>query len=121
MANALTDLSSFSFVLAVRDLEASASYFRDALGHDGMGWKLATRGSVRIMIGHCPDAMLPSATSDHSYFGYLTVANADALHAELVGRGAIILQPPANQPHGMREFLVGAPDGHRMMIGQDLS
>lgn len=32
LANALTDLSSFSFVLAVRDLEASASYFRDALG-----------------------------------------------------------------------------------------
>ncbi|WP_429357142.1 VOC family protein [Paraburkholderia sp. 32] len=73
------------------------------------------------MIGHCPDAMLPSATGDHSYFGYLQVANADALHEELVGRGAIILQPPTDRPHGMREFLVGTPDGHRMMIGQDLS
>lgn len=72
------------------------------------------------MIGHCPDAMLPSATGDHSYFGYLKVANADALHEELVGRGAIILQPPTDKPHGMREFLVGTPDGHRMMIGQDL-
>ncbi|MGF6510296.1 hypothetical protein OKW26_006123 [Paraburkholderia sp. 32] len=49
MAEALTDLSSFSFVLAVPNLEASASYFRDALGFrldwlDGTGWKLATRG-----------------------------------------------------------------------------
>ena len=126
MAEALTELSFFSFVLAVPNLEATASYFRDALGFrldwpDGMGWKLATRGSVRIMIGHCPDAMLPSATGDHSYFGYLTVTNADALHEELAGRGAIILQPPADKPHGMREFLVGTPDGHRMMIGQDLS
>ena len=70
MANALTDLSSFSFVLAVPDLKTSASYFRDAHGFrldwpEGMGWKLATRGSVRVMIGHCPDAMLPSATGDH--------------------------------------------------------
>lgn len=126
VADTSSDLSSFSFVLAVPDLEASASYFRDALGFrldwpDGMGWKLATRGTVRIMIGHCPDAMLPAATGDHSYFGYLTVANADALHAELVGRGAIILQAPADKPHGMREFLVGTPDGHRMMIGQELS
>ncbi|WP_439673124.1 Catechol 2,3-dioxygenase-like lactoylglutathione lyase family enzyme (plasmid) [Cupriavidus necator] len=126
MAEALTDLSSFSFVLAVPDLEASASYFRDALGFrldwpNGIGWQLATRGGVRVMIGHCPDAMLPSATGDHSYFGYLKVANADALHEELVGRGAIILQPPTDKPHGMREFLVGTPDGHRMMIGQDLS
>ena len=32
MAKALTDLSSFSFVLAVPNLEASAAYFRDALG-----------------------------------------------------------------------------------------
>ncbi|PMS13929.1 VOC family protein [Trinickia caryophylli] len=120
-----TDLTSFSFVLAVPDLESTASYFRDALGFrlewpDATEWQLATRGSVRVMLGHCPDAMLPSATGDHSYFGYLHVANADALHDELVGRGAIILQPPADRPHGMREFLVGTPDGHRMMIGQHL-
>jgi predicted enzyme related to lactoylglutathione lyase len=120
------DLRSFSFVLAVPDLERSASYFRDALGFrlewpEGSGWQLASRGTVRIMMGHCPDAMAPSATGDHSYFGYLDVDNADALHNEFVSRGALILQPPADKPHGMREFLVGTPDGHRMMVGQDLS
>lgn len=52
MAEALPELSSFSFVLAVPNLEASASYFRDALGFrldwpDGIGWKLATRGGAR--------------------------------------------------------------------------
>lgn len=125
MPDPRTDLTSFSFVLAVPNLESTAAYFRDALGFqlewpEGEGWQLATRGAVRVMLGHCPDAMLPSATGDHSYFGYLNVANADALHDELVGRGAIILQAPADRPHGMREFLVGTPDGHRMMIGQDL-
>lgn len=73
------------------------------------------------MMGHCPDAMAPSAMGDHSYFGYLNVENADALHNEFVSRGAIILQPPVDRPHGMREFVVATPDGHRMMFGQDLS
>jgi predicted enzyme related to lactoylglutathione lyase len=119
------ELSSFSFVLAVADLAQTASYFRDALGFrlewpEGSGWQLASRGSVRVMMGHCPDAIPPSATGDHSYFGYVNVDDADALHHEFVSRGAIILQPPADKEHGMREFLVGTPDGHRMMIGQDL-
>ncbi|SAL47407.1 VOC family protein [Caballeronia humi] len=126
MPETVSDLRSFSFVLAVPNLERSASYFRDALGFrlewpEGSGWQLASRGAVRIMMGHCPDAMAPSATGDHSYFGYVKVNDADALHDEFVSRGAIILQPPADKPHGMREFLVGTPDGHRMMIGQELA
>jgi uncharacterized glyoxalase superfamily protein PhnB len=126
MPETVSDLRSFSFVLAVPNLERSASYFRDALGFrlewpEGSGWQLASRGAVRIMMGHCPDAMAPSATGDHSYFGYVKVDDADALHDEFVSCGAIILQPPADKPHGMREFLVGTPDGHRMMIGQELA
>ncbi len=73
------------------------------------------------MMGHCPDAMAPSALGDHNYFGYLSVDDADALHKEFVGRGAVILQPPVDKPHGMREFVVGTPDGHRFMVGQDLA
>jgi len=126
MPESSTDLRAFSFVLAVPDLERSAAYFRDALGFqltwpEGTGWQLVSRGAVRIMLGHCPDAIAPAATGDHSYFGYLNIDDADALYNEFVGRGAIILQPPTDRPHGMREFVVATPDGHRMMIGQDLS
>ncbi|MDF3888139.1 VOC family protein [Cupriavidus basilensis] len=126
MSESAANLHSFSFVLAVPDLERSASYFRDALGFrlewpEGSGWQLVSRGGVRIMMGHCPDAIAPSATGDHSYFGYLNVNDADALHREFLSRGAIILQPPADKQHGMREFVVATPDGHRMMFGQDLS
>ncbi|MGE0348416.1 VOC family protein [Hydrogenophaga sp.] len=119
-------LRPFAFVLAVPDIERSTAYFRDALGFKaewpaGSGWQLLARGSVRIMIGHCPDAMPASATGDHSYFAYLHVDDVDALHAEFVQRGALIPQPPADKPHGMREFLVATPDGHRLMIGQDIA
>ncbi|RZL94286.1 MAG: bleomycin resistance family protein [Variovorax sp.] len=120
------ELRPFSFVLAVPDLERTTAYFRDALGFKvewppGSGWQLVSRGSVRIMMGHCPDALPPSATGDHSYFGYLHVDDADALHDELVQRGALILRPPEDKPHGMREFVVATPDGHRLAIGQELS
>ena len=120
------NLRSFSFVLAVPDLQRSAAYFRDALGFrlewpEGSDWQLASREGVRIMMGHCPDALSPSATGDHSYFGYFHVDNADALYNEFVSKGAIILQAPANKTHGMREFVVATPDGHRMVVGQDLS
>ncbi|MBT9463527.1 VOC family protein [Hydrogenophaga sp.] len=119
-------LRPFSFVLAVPDLARNAAYFRDALDFrvewpEGTGWQLLSRRDVRIMVGHCPDAVPPSATGDHSYFGYLHVDDVDALHEELVSRGALIQQPPADKPHGMREFLVATPDGHRLMIGQDLA
>jgi len=51
-----TELTSFSFVLAVPDLRSSAAYFRDALGFRrvwpvGGDWQLAARGAVRIMLG----------------------------------------------------------------------
>lgn len=126
MSKSAADLRSFSFVLAVPDLERSASYFRDALGFrlewpEGSDWQLVSRDGVRIMMGHCPDAIAPSATGDHSYFGYLNVSDANALHDEFLSKGAIIMQPPADKPHGMREFVVATPDGHRMMFGQDLS
>jgi len=125
MPESNADLRAFSFVLAVPDLERSAAYFRDALGFrlawpEGSGWQLVSRGAVRIMLGHCPDALAPADTGDHSYFGYLHVDDADTLHDEFVGRGAIILQPPMDRPHGMREFLVATPDGHRLMIGQNV-
>lgn len=116
----------YAFVLAVPDLARNTAYFKEALGFkvewpEGTGWQLVSRGTVRILLGHCPAATPPSATGDHSYFGYLHVDDVDALHAEFVQRGALILQPPADQPHGMREFLVATPDGHRLMMGQDLA
>lgn len=124
--SATDELRPFSFVLAVPDLDRSTAYFRDALGFRvewaaGSDWQLVSRGSVRIMLGHCPDAMPASSTGDHSYFAYVEIDDVDALHDEFVSKGALILQPPADKPYGMREFVVATPDGHRMTIGQDLS
>lgn len=118
-------LRPFAFVLAVQDVAATAAYLQAALGFasawgDGADWRLLVREGVRLMIGHCPDAMPARETGDHSYFAYLHVDDLDAFHAEVAARGAIILAAPADKPWGMREMLVGTPDGHRMMFGQEI-
>jgi len=119
-------LRPFAFVLAVQDLERNAAYFRDVLGFrvdwaDATDWRIVARGGVRIMLGHCPDALSPAATGDHSYFGYLEVDDVQAFHDEIAQRGAIVLQPPVDRPYGMRECTVATPDGHRFVVGQSIT
>lgn len=126
MADSSVTLHSSSFVLAVPNLKTSAAYFRDALGFslawpEDLGWQLASRGSIRIMLGHSPEGVTPAEIGDHNYFGYFTVKNVDALYEEYLSSGAIILQSPEDKPHGMREFTVATPDGHRMMFGQEIA
>jgi len=124
-AHPLQPLTPYAFVLAVNDMDKSATYFRDALGFrldwaDSSDWRLMVRGGMRVMLGHCPDTVPVSQTGDHSYFGYLEVADVDALHAEFVRQGALILSPPTDRPYLMREMTVATPDGHRFVVGHSL-
>ena len=119
-------LRPYAFVLAVPDLIRASDYFRDALGFEmrwpeASDWRLLSRGSVNVMIGRCPNALSPAETGDHNYFGYVEVDNVDTLYAEFQERGAIIRQAPEDRPWRMREMLIATPDGHRMMIAQQLA
>jgi len=114
------------FVLAVPDLSRSAAFYRDVLGFEvseigDPGWRLYVRDGCRIMAGACPDAIPASQLGDHSYFGYLVVDDVDAYHRRAASAGAEIVKPLASEPWGMREFGLRTVDGHRLMIGQDLS
>jgi len=116
-------ISPWAFVLAVRDLDKSAAYYRDVLGfaigwEKSSDWRLAERDRVRIMLGHCPADMPPAEVGSHNWFGYLEVDDVDALHTEITARGANST-PPADRPYGMREIVVTTGDGHRIVFGQD--
>jgi len=118
-------LSTFAFVLAVRDLDRSAAYYRDVLGfrilwEDGTDWRLAERDGVRLMLGHCPDGKPATEIFPHNWFGYLETDDIETLRSELVGRGADCSEPK-DQPYGMREIIVTSIDGHRIVFGQELS
>jgi catechol 2,3-dioxygenase-like lactoylglutathione lyase family enzyme len=115
----------WAYVLAVQDLERNAQWFRDVLGfkilwEDGQDWRLAQRGDVRLMIGHCPDDKRAADIGAHSWFGYVEVDDVDALHREFGGRGAVCTQP-RDQPYGMRQIIVTAPEGHRIVFAHDNS
>jgi catechol 2,3-dioxygenase-like lactoylglutathione lyase family enzyme len=114
-------ISSWAFVLAVPDLDNSATYFRDVLGfkiswEEATDWRLAQRDSVRVMLGHCPNDVPPAELGSHNWFGYLEVDAVDALHAEITARGAVAT-PPSDRPYGMREIVVTTNDGHRIVFG----
>lgn len=110
------------YVLAVKDLSASVQYYIEKLGFttdwtDG-GWHQLRRQGFVVMLGECPDDRSAFETYNHSYFAYVQVENIDALHEELVNKGAEIHYALGSKPWGMREFGIITIDGHRMMFGQ---
>ena len=118
-------IAPWAHVLAVRDLEKSAAYYRDVLGFDVIwekadDWRLVQRDGVRVMLGHCPTDMEPRELGSHSLFAYLEVDDVAALHAELAARGAVC-SPPKDTHYGMREIVVTTVDGHRIIFGQETS
>ncbi len=121
----MTDFTNVRFVLAVPDLARSTEYYTSVLGltidFTAPGWTFLSRGSFRVMLGECPDALPPGQLGDHSWYGYVTVSDAAALFAEYRDAGAEFTQVLADKPWGMREFGVRTLDGHRIMIGQELS
>jgi uncharacterized glyoxalase superfamily protein PhnB len=111
-------------VLAVRDLAVATRHYIDVLGFrrdfgDGSdGWSFLSRDEFRVMLGECPESMPATELGDHSYVGYVLVEQVDALHAELVERGAMVTSAPADKPWGLREFTIRTPDGHRYTFGE---
>ncbi|MES2900465.1 MAG: VOC family protein [Pseudomonadota bacterium] len=120
----MSDLTQVRFTLAVQDLTTSTRYYTSVLGMaiDFVvpGWTFLSRGSFRVMLGECKDALPPASLGDHSWFGYVTVSDASALFAEFDAAGAEFTQTLSDKPWGMREFGICTVDGHRIMFGQEL-
>ena len=120
----MADLTNVRCVLAVQHLDTAVDYYTRVLGMVvdflAPGWAFLSRGSFRVMLGECSDAMPAGETGDHSYFAYVTVDSIDELYRDVVAKGADLTQPLRDKPWGMREFGVRTPDGHRIMFGQEL-
>ncbi len=122
----MNTITGTRFVIAVRDLEVSAAYYRDVLGFTihsipDPRFLFYTSGACTIFAGLCPDAMPPSELGDHAYFAYLEVADADAYHASVRAAGGTITKALRDEPWGMREFGVVTADGHRIMFGSAIA
>jgi uncharacterized glyoxalase superfamily protein PhnB len=120
----MSEITKVRFVLAVHDLKKSTNYYIASLGlsldFEAPGWSFLSRGSFRVMLGECVDAIAPGELGDHSYYAYVTVTDVDGLFAEYRVSGVEFTQTLASKPWGMREFGIRTVDGHRIMFGEEL-
>ena len=101
------------------------SYSRDVLGfvpsEMGVGWKWMTKDNCRLMLGECPDATPAHDLGDHSWYGYWQVDDVDQYFHAVKAAGAEFIKEVRSESWGMREFGIRTIDGHRIMIGQEIT
>ena len=81
-------LAGGRYVLAVKDLKASADFYKNKLGFKTLwaddGWHFIISDNVKIMLGECPDERSAHELGDHSYFAYFEIESIDELYNEYV-------------------------------------
>ena len=109
--------------IAVADVAEVAAWFEARLGFREAGrfgeppvWASLQRDGVEIML---TSGSAPAAAG--ALAAYVYVDDADALHAELAGRGAELPGPPVDRAYQCREVEARMPDGRSILFGADLS
>ena len=116
-------------VLPVPDVKAAADWFVRVLGfeidflhgeppHVHGRVKLGDRSvgdPIYIHLSHTAGAIQPCGET-RLHVGH----DIDGLHAHVVACGATVLLAPSNQPWGLREIVLQAPGGHRLVRGATL-
>ncbi|HEX8914195.1 MAG TPA: VOC family protein, partial [Humisphaera sp.] len=123
-------LTATAPVLLVRDVVASANYFRDRCGfaydrfyHDPPSFVILRRDGQHLMLAKLPAGVAPTPhwyVVDKMWNAYFWVDDADGLCAQMRSAGATIDYGPCTQPYGVREFGIQDPDGHDIGFGQVL-
>jgi len=102
--------------LCVADLERSLAFYKDVLG-----FKVNyAQHDIGVMERDAVTILLIARTPKHHGIGccYVYVHNADALHAELVAKGANVQGDPVSHPWGLRDFQVLDLEGNQITFGQ---
>lgn len=123
-------LTANAAILLVRDVVASANYYRDCLGFtfdrlwgEPPDFVILHRDNCRLMLQQAPvgHAIVPHWRVVHGMWNaYFWVNDADALFAECKRRGAKIDYEIGDKPYGIREFGVQDLDGHDIAFGSPL-
>ena len=120
-------------ILRVANVRRTAEYWRDVLGFsldpdDGVFAPVPTEPEgvysivkregawVHFQIRRDAAAPRPNRPTIERDV-YLYVGRIHEIHADLVARGATVVQPPTVAPYGILEFVVEDPDGHRIVFG----
>ena len=115
----------------VRDVVATAEYYRDVLGFRILGFfgeptvfAMVVRDVAEIHFGKADDGAAVASNRDRrkiSSDAYIWVNDVNALHAELKRRGAKIAGEPVMRPYKCYELEVDDLNGFRLVFSQDFS
>ena len=115
-------------VLPVPDVAAACDWFCRVLGFslDFSIGDPAQHARVKLGDGSWGDAVyihLALSTAPVHPCGQTRLHvghDIDGLHAHALHEGAQVLQPPTDQPWGLREIVLLAPGGHRLVMGAEI-
>lgn len=118
-------------VLLVKDVQASADYYRDKLGFAGIelfgeppNFCIARRDGFAVMLAQvgADVSITPHwKVVKQMWNAYFWVDDAEALYAEMQQRGAEIDYTLHTKPYGVKEFGVQDLDDHDIAFGQILN
>ena len=109
-------------VMTVKNVAESTAYYRDKLGFD----VAFEYGEPTFYVGLCSGDVtlhLVAASQTPRQPGNgavcIFVDDVDALHADLVARGAKVLKEPKDYDYGLRDFDVADLDGNMIFFGME--
>ncbi|WP_109485438.1 VOC family protein [Occallatibacter savannae] len=110
------------------NIPATLEYYREKLGFDCLGtWQDPPVYAIMARDGHAihircaaPPSANPDKYADELLDAYVHIENADALHAELAGKGVEMVRNLADTPWHTREFVVKDCDGRLLAFGASL-
>ena len=104
-------------MLHVRDVMATAAFYRDVLG---FAWDFGDETYAVVWRDNSAIHFVKDECSPHGVHLFQWVKDVDAYYKELVDRGATVATPPADRPYGIREFNVRDINGVTIVFGQDI-
>jgi hypothetical protein len=127
-----TGMSEAAFIrsatyLLVPDVSALGSYYGEVIGlqcdysaGEPAEFAIYSRGGLAIMLRRTAnvDLICPIEKQGGTWDVFTWVADVEALHRELAGRGADVIYTPVVQPYGIKEFAVRDPVGYVLGFGQ---
>ena len=106
-------------IFTVKDVAASLAYYRDCVGFEygsPTSYVGLCSGEVSLHLVAAAQAPRPPGHGAVSIY----VGDVDALHADLVRRGARILNSPKDQDYGLRDFAIADADGNMIFFAMEL-
>ena len=118
-------------ILLVKDVVASANYYRDKIGFtydrfwgEPANFCILNRDGFHLMLSQVEDSkyIVPHyKVLEKMWNVYFWVNDANKLHEEVKNRGANIDYGLCEQPYGCREFGIQDLDGYDIAFGQDIN